>query len=131
MLSPLRQCSYVKTENDASTTVNGTIKSADSTAISADAKSEIVADASTTTTTFKGNLNLVNVALLLVDGKNTSHVTIGQDAKLQEGLNGNVHIASTATNSLTATAHTSAKDTSAIATAVNITKYESDAQTKV
>lgn len=128
---PAAAVSYVKTENDASTTVNGTIKSADSTAISADAKSEIVADASTTTTTFKGNPNLVNVALLLVDGKNTSHVTIGQDAKLQEGLNGNVHIASTATNSLTATAHTSAKDTSAIATAVNITKYESDAQTKV
>ena len=56
---PAAAVSYVKTENDASTTVNGTIKSADSTAISADAKSEIVADASTTTTTFKGNPNLV------------------------------------------------------------------------
>lgn len=134
---PATAVAYVQTDNDASTTVNGTIKSKDSTEISADANSEIVANASTKTEIEQGNPNLVNAAVLVVNGKNTSHVTVGQNANLQKdsdgnvNLEGNVDIHSKTTNSLEAKVSTSAKDKSALATAVNVTNYASDAQTSV
>jgi hypothetical protein len=134
-IAPAAAVTYFDGSNNASVQIDGTLKTtkaAGDASVAATATTEIAADASTTTTTLAGNASLFNAALLVLHASNTANVNIGSAAQLQgDNLKGKLDISSTANNGLTATVSTKGSDSSAAASAVNITTYDSSSAVDV
>ena len=134
-IAPAAAVTYFDGSNNASVQIDGTLKTtkaAGDASVAATATTEIAADASTTTTTLAGNPSLFNAALLVLHASNTANVNIGSAAQLQgDNLKGKLDISSTANNGLTATVSTKGSDSSAAASAVNITTYDSSSAVDV
>lgn len=130
---PAAGITYAKSANKAEVNINGALASGGSTEIAANADSKIEAKAIST-----AGKNLPDIALSITDGSNASKVTIGEKAKMAQvgedgtpALQGDVEIKAKSTNSLTTSASVKEKDETVLATAINITDYDSSADVAI
>ena len=124
---PAAGVAYAESVNKAEVTINGQLASNASTEISANANSSIAASAMT-----EADGNLAAAAVAIANGENSSKVTIGEKAKMADGeLKGDVDIKATSTNSVETEAGVEAGEDSTVATAVNVTKYHSNANVDI
>ena len=118
---------YAKSDNKAEVTINGALASAGSTEIAAKADSKLAA-----TATGSAGHALGAASVTVASGSNSSKVTIGKQAKLADGnLKGDVSITAKSTNSVNTKANVGAGDDGLLATAINVTAYDSKAAVDV
>lgn len=118
---------YAKSDNKAEITINGALASAGSTEIAAKADSKLAA-----TATGSAGHGLGAASVTVASGSNISKVTIGRQAKMADGnLKGDVSITAKSTNNVNTKANVGAGDDGLLATAINVTAYDSKAAVDV
>ena len=127
---PAAAVTYSQTHNEAAVNIDGTLKSNDGTSVTALADSKVNSEAKATTTDVSENSNLGDVALNITTGENKSSVTIGKTAKMTE-LQKDVKIEAKSVNSVITKAEVSTGEKAAIATAINVTDYDSKANVNI
>ena len=121
---------HIETHNEAAVKINGELKSHDGTSVTAFADSKVNSEAKATTMDVSENPNTLNVALNITTGDNKSSVTIGENAKMTE-LQNDVNIEAKSVNSVLTKAEVSTGEKAVIATAINVTDYDSKANVNI
>ena len=127
---PAAAVTYSETHNEAAVKIDGELKSMGGTSVTALADSKVNSEAKDTTIDVSDNPNPLNAALNITTGKNESSVTIGENAKMTE-LQNNVNIEAKSQNSVLTKAEVSTGENAVIATAINVTDYDSKADVNI
>ena len=127
---PAAAVTYSQTHNEAAVNINGTLKSTGSTSVTALADSKVNSEAKATTMDVSENPNLGDVALNITTGDNKSSVTIGKTAQMTE-LQKDVNIEAKSVNSVITKAEVSTGEKAVVATAINVTDYDSKANVNI
>ncbi|WP_293822052.1 hypothetical protein [uncultured Phascolarctobacterium sp.] len=127
---PAAAVTYSETHNEAAVNIDGELKSKGGTSVTALADSKVNSEAKDTTMVFADNPNPLNVALNITTGDNKSSVTIGKTAKMTE-LQKDVNIEAKSVNSVITKAEVSTGEKAVIATAINVTDYDSKANVNI
>ena len=127
---PAAAVTYSETHNEAAVNIDGTLKSKGGTSVAALADSKVNSEAKDTTMAFADNPNTLNVALNITTGDNKSSVTIGKTAKMTE-LQNDVNIEAKSVNSVITKAEVSTGEKAVVATAINVTDYDSKANVNI
>ena len=127
---PAAAVTYSKTNNEAAVNIDGTLKSKGGASVTALADSKVNSEAKATTMDVSENPNLGDVALNITTGDNTSSVTIGKTAKMTE-LQKDVNIEAKSVNSVITKAEVSTGEKAVVATAINVTDYDSKADVNI
>ena len=127
---PAAAVTYSETHNEAAVKINGELNSHDGTSVTAFADSKVNSEAKATTMDVSENPNTLNVALNITTGDNKSSVTIGENAKMTE-LQNDVNIEAKSVNSVLTKAEVSTGEKAVIATAINVTDYDSKANVNI
>ena len=127
---PAAAVTYSETHNEAAVKIDGTLKSNDGTSVTALADSKVNSEAKDTTMAFADNPNTLNTALNITTGDNKSSVTIGKTAKMTD-LQKDVNIEAKSVNSVITKAEVSTGEKAVIATAINVTDYDSKANVNI
>ena len=107
-----------------------TNKSTGGTSVTALADSKVNSEAKATTMDVSENPNLGDVALNITTGDNKSSVTIGKTAQMTE-LQKDVNIEAKSVNSVITKAEVSTGEKAVVATAINVTDYDSKANVNI
>lgn len=128
---PAAAVTYSKTHNEAAVNIDGTLKSEKGGAsVTALADSKVNSEAKASTMDVSENPNLLNAALNITTGKNESSVNIGKTAKMID-LQKDVNIEAKSVNSVLTKAEVSTGEKAVIATAINVTDYDSKADVNI
>ena len=127
---PAAAVTYSQTHNEAAVNIDGTLTSNDGTSVTALADSKVNSEAKATTMDVSENPNLGDVALNITTGDNKSSVTIGKTAQMTE-LQKDVNIEAKSVNSVITKAEVSTGEKAVIATAINVTDYDSKANINI
>lgn len=127
---PAAAVTYSKTNNEAAVNIDGTLKSKGSASVTALADSKVNSEAKATTMDVSENPNLGDVALNITTGDNKSSVTIGKTAQMTE-LQKDVNIEAKSVNSVITKAEVSTGEKAVVATAINVTDYDSKADVNI
>lgn len=127
---PAAAVTYSKTHNEAAVNIDGTLKSTGGTSVTALADSKVNSEAKDTTIDISDNPNTLNVALNITTGDNKSSVTIGENAKMTD-LQKDVNIEAKSVNSVITKAEVSTGEKAVVATAINVTDYDSKANVNI
>lgn len=127
---PAAAVTYSQTHNEAAVNIDGTLKSTGGTSVTALADSKVNSEAKATTMDVSENPNLGDVALNITTGDNKSSVTIGKTAKMTE-LQKDVKIEAKSQNSVITKAEVSTGEKAVVATAINVTDYDSKANVNI
>lgn len=127
---PAAAVTYSETHNEAAVNIDGTLKSTGGTSVTALANSKVNSEAKTTTMDVSENPNLGDVALNITTGDNKSSVTIGKTAQMTE-LQKDVNIEAKSVNSVITKAEVSTGEKAVVATAINVTDYDSKANVNI
>lgn len=127
---PAAAVTYSQTHNEAAVNIDGTLKSMGGTSVTALADSKVNSEAKDTTIDVSDNPNPLNVALNITTGKNESSVTIGKTAKIID-LQKDVNIEAKSVNSVLTKAEVSTGEKAVVATAINVTDYDSKANVNI
>ena len=128
---PAAAVTYSETHNEAAVNINGTLKSEKGGAsVTALADSKVNSEAKATTMDVSENPNLGDVALNITKGDNKSSVTIGKTAQMTE-LQKDVNIEAKSVNSVLTKAEVSTGEKAVVATAINVTDYDSKANVNI
>ena len=127
---PAAAVTYSKTHNEAAVNIDGTLKSTGGTSVTALADSKVNSEAKDTTIDISDNPNTLNVALNITTGDNKSSVTIGKTAQMTE-LQKDVNIEAKSVNSVLTKAEVSTGEKAVVATAINVTDYDSKANVNI
>ena len=128
---PAAAVTYSETHNEAAVNIDGTLKSEKGGAsVTALADSKVNSEAKATTMDVSENPNLGDVALNITTGDNKSSVTIGKTAKMTE-LQKDVNIEAKSVNSVITKAEVSTGEKAVVATAINVTDYDSKANVNI
>ena len=128
---PAAAVTYSETHNEAAVNINGTLKSEKGGAsVTAMADSKVNSEAKATTMDVSENPNLGDVALNITTGDNKSSVTIGKTAQMAE-LQKDVNIEAKSVNSVLTKAEVSTGEKAVVATAINVTDYDSKANVNI
>lgn len=127
---PAAAVTYSKTNNEAAVNIDGTLKSQGGTSVTALADSKVNSEAKATTMDVSENPNLGDVALNITTGDNKSSVTIGKTAQMTE-LQKDVNIEAKSVNSVITKAEVSTGEKAVVATAINVTDYDSKANVNI
>lgn len=127
---PAAAVTYSKTNNEAAVNIDGTLKSKGGASVTALADSKVNSEAKATTMDVSENPNLGDVALNITTGDNKSSVTIGKTAKMTE-LQKDVNIEAKSVNSVITKAEVSTGEKAVVATAINVTDYDSKADVNI
>lgn len=121
---PAAAVTYSKTNNEAAVNIDGTLTSKGGASVTALADSKVNSEAKDTTIDISDNPNTLNVALNITTGDNKSSVTIGKTAQMTE-LQKDVKIEAKSVNSVITKAEVSTGEKAVVATAINVTDYDS------
>lgn len=127
---PAAAVTYSKTNNEAAVNIDGTLTSKGGASVTALADSKVNSEAKATTMDVSENPNLGDVALNITTGNNKSSVTIGKTAKMTE-LQKDVNIEAKSVNSVITKAEVSTGEKAVVATAINVTDYDSKADVNI
>lgn len=127
---PAAAVTYSQTHNEAAVNIDGTLKSTGGTSVTALADSKVNSEAKATTMDVSENPNLGDVALNITTGDNKSSVTIGKTAQMTE-LQKDVNIEAKSVNSVISKAEVSTGEKAVVATAINVTDYDSKANVNI
>lgn len=127
---PAAAVTYSKTNNEAAVNIDGTLKSKGGASVTALADSKVNSEAKATTMDVSENPNLGDVALNITTGDNKSSVTIGKTAQMTE-LQKDVNIEAKSVNSVLTKAEVSTGEKAVVATAINVTDYDSKADVNI
>lgn len=127
---PAAAVTYSKTNNEAAVNIDGTLKSKGGASVIALADSKVNSEAKATTMDVSENPNLGDVALNITTGDNKSSVTIGKTAQMTE-LQKDVNIEAKSVNSVITKAEVSTGEKAVVATAINVTDYDSKADVNI
>ena len=127
---PAAAVTYSQTHNEAAVNIDGTLTSNDGTSVTALADSKVNSEAKDTTIDISDNPNTLNVALNITTGDNKSSVTIGKTAKMTD-LQKDVNIQAKSVNSVITKAEVSTGEKAVVATAINVTDYDSKANVNI
>ena len=127
---PAAAVTYSKTNNEAAVNIDGTLKSKGGASVTALADSKVNSEAKATTMDVSENPNLGDVALNITTGDNKSSVTIGKTAQMTE-LQKDVNIEAKSVNSVITKAEVSTGEKAVVATAINVTDYDSKADVNI
>ena len=127
---PAAAVTYSQTHNEAAVNIDGTLKSTGGTSVTALADSKVNSEAKDTTIDISDNPNTLNVALNITTGDNKSSVTIGKTAQMTE-LQKDVKIEAKSVNSVITKAEVSTGEKAVVATAINVTDYDSKANVNI
>ena len=127
---PAAAVTYSQTHNEAAVNIYGTLKSTGGTSVTALADSKVNSEAKATTMDVSENPNLGDVALNITTGDNKSSVTIGKTAQMTE-LQKDVNIEAKSVNSVITKAEVSTGEKAVVATAINVTDYDSKADVNI
>ena len=127
---PAAAVTYSQTHNEAAVNIDGTLKSTGGTSVTALADSKVNSEAKATTMDVSENPNLGDVALNITTGDNKSSVTIGKTAKMTD-LQKDVNIQAKSVNSVITKAEVSTGEKAVVATAINVTDYDSKANVNI
>ena len=127
---PAAAVTYSETHNEAAVNIDGELKSKGGTSVTALADSKVNSEAKATTMDVSDNPNTLNVALNITTGDNKSSVTIGKTAKMTE-LQKDVNIEAKSQNSVITKAEVSTGEKAVVATAINVTDYDSKANVNI
>ena len=127
---PAAAVTYSQTHNEAAVNIDGTLKSTGGTSVTALADSKVNSEAKASTMDVSENPNLVDVALNITTCDNKSSVTIGENAKMTE-LQKDVNIEAKSVNSVITKAEVSTGEKAVVATAINVTDYDSKANVNI
>ena len=127
---PAAAVTYSQTHNEAAVNIDGKLKSNDGTSVTALADSKVNSEAKATTMDVSENPNLGDVALNITTGDNKSSVTIGKTAQMTE-LQKDVNIEAKSVNSVITKAEVSTGEKAVVATAINVTDYDSKANVNI
>lgn len=127
---PAAAVTYSETHNEAAVNIDGTLKSTGGTSVTALADSKVNSEAKATTMDVSENPNLGDVALNITTGDNKSSVTIGKTAQMTE-LQKDVNIEAKSVNSVITKAEVSTGEKAVVATAINVTDYDSKADVNI
>lgn len=127
---PAAAVTYSQTHNEAAVNINGELKSKGGASVTAFADSKVNSEAKDTTIDISDNPNTLNVALNITTGDNKSSVTIGETAKMTE-LQKDVNIEAKSVNSVITKAEVSTGEKAVVATAINVTDYDSKANVNI
>lgn len=127
---PAAAVTYSQTHNEAAVNIDGTLKSTGGTSVTALADSKVNSEAKATTMDVSENPNLGDVALNITTGDNKSSVTIGKTAQMTE-LQKDVNIEAKSVNSAITKAEVSTGEKAVVATAINVTDYDSKANVNI
>mgnify|MGYP005860626213 CR=1 FL=1 len=127
---PAAAVTYSKTNNEAAVNIDGTLKSKGGASVTALADSKVNSEAKATTMDVSENPNLGDVALNITTGDNKSSVTIGKTAQMTE-LKKDVNIEAKSVNSVITKAEVSTGEKAVVATAINVTDYDSKADVNI
>ena len=127
---PAAAVTYSQTHNEAAVNIDGTIKSKGGASVTALADSKVNSEAKATTMDVSENPNLGDVALNITTGDNKSSVTIGKTAQMTE-LQKDVNIEAKSVNSVITKAEVSTGEKAVVATAINVTDYDSKADVNI
>ena len=127
---PAAAVTYSQTHNEAAVNIDGTLKSTGGTSVTALADSKVNSEAKATTMDVSENPNLGDVALNITTGDNKSSVTIGKTAKMID-LQKDVNIEAKSVNSVITKAEVSTGEKAVLATAINVTDYDSKANVNI
>lgn len=127
---PAAVVTYSKTNNEAAVNIDGTLKSKGGASVTALADSKVNSEAKATTMDVSENPNLGDVALNITTGDNKSSVTIGKTAQMTE-LQKDVNIEAKSVNSVITKAEVSTGEKAVVATAINVTDYDSKADVNI
>ena len=127
---PAAAVTYSETHNEAAVNIDGTLKSTGGTSVTALADSKVNSEAKDTTIDISDNPNTLNVALNITTGDNKSSVTIGKTAQMTE-LQKDVKIEAKSVNSVITKAEVSTGEKAVVATAINVTDYDSKANVNI
>ena len=129
-ITPAAAVTYSKTNNEAAVNIDGTLKSKGGASVTALADSKVNSEAKATTMDVSENPNLGDVALNITTGDNKSSVTIGKTAQMTE-LQKDVNIEAKSVNSVITKAEVSTGEKAVVATAINVTDYDSKANVNI
>ena len=127
---PAAAVTYSQTHNEAAVNIDGTLKSTGGTSVTALADSKVNSEAKATTMDVSENPNLGDVALNITTGDNKSSVTICKTAQMTE-LQKDVNIEAKSVNSVITKAEVSTGEKAVVATAINVTDYDSKANVNI
>ena len=127
---PAAAVTYSETHNEAAVNIDGELKSKGGTSVTALADSKVNSEAKDTTIDISNNPNTLNVALNITTGDNKSSVTIGKTAKMTD-LQKDVNIEAKSVNSVITKAEVSTGEKAVVATAINVTDYDSKANVNI
>ena len=127
---PAAAVTYSQTHNEAAVNIDGELHSKGGTSVTAFADSKVNSEAKATTTDVSDTPNLINAALNITTGKNESSVTIGKTAQMTE-LQNDVNIEAKSQNSVITKAEVSTGEKAVVATAINVTDYDSKANVNI
>ena len=127
---PAAAVTYSQTHNEAAVNIDGILKSTGGTSVTALADSKVNSEAKATTMDVSENPNLGDVALNITTGDNKSSVTIGKTAQMTE-LQKDVNIEAKSVNSVITKAEVSTGEKAVVATAINVTDYDSKANVNI
>lgn len=127
---PAAAVTYSQTHNEAAVNIDGTLKSMGGTSVTALADSKVNSEAKATTMDVSENPNLGDVALNITTGDNKSSVTIGKTAQMTE-LQKDVNIEAKSVNSVITKAEVITGEKAVVATAINVTDYDSKANVNI
>ena len=127
---PAAAVTYSQTNNEAAVNIDGTLKSKGGASVTALADSKVNGEAKATTMDVSENPNLGDVALNITTGDNKSSVTIGKTAQMTE-LQKDVNIEAKSVNSVITKAEVSTGEKAVVATAINVTDYDSKADVNI
>ena len=127
---PAAAVTYSQTHNEAAVNIDGTLKSTGGTSVTALADSKVNSEAKASTMDVSENSNLLNAALNITTGDNKSSVTIGKTAQMTE-LQKDVNIEAKSVNSVLTKAEVSTGEKAVVATAINVTDYDSKANVNI
>ena len=127
---PAAAVTYSKTHNEAAVNIDGTLKSTGGASVTALADSKVNSEAKATTMDVSENPNLGDVALNITTGDNKSSVTIGKTTQMTE-LQKDVNIEAKSVNSVITKAEVSTGEKAVVATAINVTDYDSKANVNI
>lgn len=127
---PAAAVTYSETHNEAAVNIDGTLTSKGGASVTALADSKVNSEAKATTMDVSENPNLGDVALNITTGDNKSSVTIGKTAQMTE-LQKDVNIEAKSVNSVITKAEVSTGEKAVVATAINVTDYDSKANVNI
>lgn len=127
---PAAAVTYSETHNEAAVNINGELKSKGGASVTALADSKVNSEAKATTMDVSENPNLLDVVLNITTGDNKSSVTIGKTATMTD-LQNDVNIEAKSVNSVITKAEVSTGEKAVVATAINVTDYDSKADVNI